>query len=81
MMKLPRTNQASVVEVSSQLTGSIITTSNPDAWDVLPTNQDGNGAAVDAYVHMNQVDLFYRRSFRWRSYASRDTRPPGTACA
>lgn len=68
MMKLPRTNQASVVEVSSQLTGSIITTSNPDAWDVLPTNQDGNGAAVDAYVHMNQVDLFYRRSFRWRSY-------------
>lgn len=68
MMKLPRTNQASVVEVSSQLTGSLITTSNPDAWDVLPANQDGNGAAVDAYVHMNQVDLFYRRSFRWRSY-------------
>jgi bacillolysin len=68
IMKLPRTNQASVVEVTSQLTGSLITSANPDAWDVLPATQDGNGAAVDAYLHMNQVDLFYRRSFRWRSY-------------
>jgi Zn-dependent metalloprotease len=67
-LKLPRTNQASVVEVSSELTHSLVTSPTPDAWDVLPTSQNGNGAAVDSYVNMNLVDVFYRTSFRWRSY-------------
>jgi thermolysin len=68
IMKLPRTNQASVVEVTSQTTGSLVSSATLDAWDVLPASQEGNGAAVDAYINMNLVDLFYRRSFRWRSY-------------
>lgn len=70
-LKSPRQNQSTVVEVTSLTSGALVTSTDLNAWDVLPTTQNGNGAAVDAFVHMGQVDAFYRSNFRWRSYDNR----------
>jgi thermolysin len=71
-MTWPASKSVSPTQASSA--GAVVSTTDINSWDPLPAGMDGNGAAVDAYYHLNLADQFYRKQFHWKGYNNKNAK-------